>query len=52
MHIFKRLFGRVDGPLLHAMVAGSVIMVISSLGLLYMWHSARAAQLEAVRTEL
>jgi signal transduction histidine kinase/CheY-like chemotaxis protein len=52
MHIFKRLFGRVDGPLLHAMVAGSVIMVISSLGLLYMWHSARAAQLDAVRTEL
>jgi signal transduction histidine kinase/ActR/RegA family two-component response regulator len=52
MHILKRLFGRVDGPLLHAMVAGSVIMVISSLGLLYMWHSAREAQLDAVRTEL
>jgi signal transduction histidine kinase/ActR/RegA family two-component response regulator len=52
MHILKRLFGRVDGPLLHAMVAGSVIMVISSLGLFYMWHSAREAQLDAVRTEL
>ena len=52
MHILKRLFGRIDGPLLHAMVAGSVIMVISSLGLLYMWHSAREAQLDAVRTEL
>jgi signal transduction histidine kinase/CheY-like chemotaxis protein len=27
-------------------------MVISSLGLFYMWHSAREAQLDAVRTEL
>jgi signal transduction histidine kinase/ActR/RegA family two-component response regulator len=52
MYILKRLFGRLDGPLLHAMVAGSVIMVISSLGLIYMWHSAREAQLDAVRTEL
>src|ERR1700733_1596927 len=32
MHILKRLFGRVDGPLLHGMLAGCVIMVISSLG--------------------
>jgi signal transduction histidine kinase/ActR/RegA family two-component response regulator len=52
MHLLKRLFGRLDGPLLHAMVAGSVIMLISSLGLFYMWHSARDAQLDAVRTEL
>jgi signal transduction histidine kinase/ActR/RegA family two-component response regulator len=52
MHILKRLFGRLDGPLLHAMVAGSVIMVIASLGLFYLWHSAREAQLDAVRTEL
>ena len=52
MHILKRLFGRLVGPLLHAMVAGTVIMVISSLGLFYLWHSAREAQLEAVRTEL
>ena len=52
MQILKRLFGRRDGPLLHAMVAGSVIMLISSLGLFYMWHSAREAQLDAVRTEL
>lgn len=52
MHTLKRLLGRLDGPLLHAMVAGSVIMVISALGLLYMWHSAREAQLDAVRTEL
>jgi signal transduction histidine kinase/ActR/RegA family two-component response regulator len=52
MHILKRLFRRVDGPLLHGMLAGCVIMVISSLGLFYMWHSAWKAQLDAVRTEL
>src|ERR1700676_699919 len=52
MHILKRLFGRVDGPLLHGMLAGCAIMVISSLGLLYLWHAARQAQLDAVRTEL
>jgi signal transduction histidine kinase/ActR/RegA family two-component response regulator len=52
MHILKRLFGRVDGPLLHGMLAGCAVMVISSLGLFYLWHSAREAQLQAVRTEL
>jgi signal transduction histidine kinase/ActR/RegA family two-component response regulator len=52
MQILKRLFGRVDGPLLHGMLAGCAIMVISSLGLFYLWHSARQAQLDAVRTEL
>jgi len=52
MHTFKRLFERVDGPLLHGVLAGCVILVISSLGLFYMWHSAREAQLDAVRTEL
>jgi signal transduction histidine kinase/ActR/RegA family two-component response regulator len=52
MHILKRLFERVDGPLLHGMLAGCAVMVISSLGLFYLWHSAREAQLEAVRTEL
>jgi signal transduction histidine kinase/CheY-like chemotaxis protein len=52
MHTLKRLIERVDGPLLHGMLAGCVIMVISSLGLFYMWHSARDAQLDAVRTEL
>jgi signal transduction histidine kinase/CheY-like chemotaxis protein len=52
MHTLKRLTERVDGPLLHGMLAGCVIMVISSLGLFYMWHSARDAQLDAVRTEL
>jgi len=52
MHTLKRLFRRVDGPLLHGTLAGCVVMVISSLGLFYLWHSARAAQLDAVRTEL
>jgi signal transduction histidine kinase/ActR/RegA family two-component response regulator len=52
MHILKRLFARVDGPLLHGMLAGCAIMVISSLGLFYLWHAARDAQLDAVRTEL
>jgi signal transduction histidine kinase/CheY-like chemotaxis protein len=52
MHTLKRLIERVDGPLLHGVLAGFVIMVISSLGLFYMWHSARNAQLDAVRTEL
>src|SRR6202045_337926 len=52
MQILKRLFGRVDGPLLHGMLAGCAIMVISSLGLFYLWHSAREAQLDAVRPEL
>jgi signal transduction histidine kinase/ActR/RegA family two-component response regulator len=52
MHILKRLFARVDGPLLHGMLAGCAIVVISALGLFYLWHSAREAQLDAVRTEL
>ena len=52
MFTLKRLFGRVDGPLLHGMLAGCVILVISSLGLFYFWHAAREAQLDAVRTEL
>jgi len=52
MHILKRLFGRFDGPLLHGVLAGCAIMLISSLGLFYLWHSAWQAQLDAVRTEL
>ncbi len=52
MRILKRLSGRLDGPLLHGMLAGLVILVISSLGLFFLWHSAREAQLDAVRTEL
>jgi signal transduction histidine kinase/CheY-like chemotaxis protein len=48
----KRLLGRSDGPLLHGVLAGSVVMIISCLGLFYFWHAAREAQLDAVRTEL
>ncbi|HEX3397515.1 MAG TPA: ATP-binding protein [Steroidobacteraceae bacterium] len=48
----QRLFRRVDGPLLHGVLAGCVILVISSLGLFCFWLSARNAQLDAVRTEL
>ncbi|HLN48996.1 MAG TPA: ATP-binding protein [Steroidobacteraceae bacterium] len=33
-------------------MAGAAVLSISSLGLFYVWHSARAAQLDAVRTEL
>jgi signal transduction histidine kinase/CheY-like chemotaxis protein len=52
MHKLKCLIGRIDGPRLHGLLAGCAIMVISSLGLFYLWHSAREAQLDAVRTEL
>jgi signal transduction histidine kinase/ActR/RegA family two-component response regulator len=43
MHIAKRLLGRVAGPLLHGMLAGCVVMVISSLGLFYAGIGAFAA---------
>ena len=52
MHIIKRQFQRLDGPLLHGVLAGCVILVISALGLFYLWQSAKEAQLDAVRTEL
>jgi signal transduction histidine kinase/ActR/RegA family two-component response regulator len=48
----KRPYRRINRPLLHGLLAGGAIMVISSLGLFYLWHSAREAQLDAVRTEL
>ena len=51
-HFETPICDRIDGPLLHGMLAGCVILVISSLGLFYLWHSAREAQLDAVRTEL
>lgn len=43
---------RIDRPLLHGLLAGGVVLVIASLGLFYLWHSAQNAQLAAVRTEL
>ncbi len=48
----KRQFRRVDRPFLHGLLAGGAILAISSLGLFYMWHAAREAQTQAVRTEL
>ena len=38
--------------MLHGLLAGAAVLAISSLGLFYLWHSARNAQLDAVRTEL
>jgi len=52
LHILKRLVRRLNRPLVHGILAGVAVLVISSLGLFYVWHSARAAQLDAVRTEL
>jgi signal transduction histidine kinase/AmiR/NasT family two-component response regulator len=43
MHTAKRLLGRIAGPLLHGMLAGCVVMVISSLGLFYAGIGAFAA---------
>src|SRR6185436_6142614 len=39
-------------PLLHGLLAGLAIWLIASLGVFYVWHEARGAQLNAVRTEL
>ena len=38
--------------LLHGLTAGLAVLVIASLGLFYLWHCAREAQLDAVRSEL
>jgi signal transduction histidine kinase/CheY-like chemotaxis protein len=43
---------RIDRPLLHGLLAGGAVLVISTLGLFFLWRSAREAQLDAVRTEL
>jgi signal transduction histidine kinase/FixJ family two-component response regulator len=52
LHILKPLVRRLSRPLAHGILAGAAVLVISSLGLFYVWHSAREAQLDAVRTEL
>jgi signal transduction histidine kinase/FixJ family two-component response regulator len=52
LHILRRLIRRLSRPLAHGILAGAAVLVISSLGLFYVWHSAREAQLDAVRTEL
>ena len=37
---------------MHGILAGTAVLVISSLGLFYLWRAAHEAQLDAVRTEL
>jgi len=36
--------------MLHGLLAGCVIWGVASLGVLYIWHEARVAQIDAVRT--
>ena len=38
--------------MLHGVLASFAVLVISALGLLYFWHSARASHLDAVRSGL
>jgi len=52
LHLLKPLVRRFSRPLAHGILAGAAVLSISSLGLFYVWHSAREAQLDAVRTEL
>ena len=52
MHTLKRYSRRINRPLVHGLLAGFAVWTISSLGLLYIWHAARDAQLDAVRSEL
>jgi signal transduction histidine kinase/ActR/RegA family two-component response regulator len=53
LHILlKRYYRRIKRPLIQGVLAGGAVLLISSLGLLYLWHAAREAQLDAVRTEL
>ena len=49
---WKRPFRRINRPLAHGLAAGAAIWVIASLGLFYLWHAAREAQLDAVQSEL
>ncbi len=52
MHTLKRYSRRINRPLFHGVAAGIAVWTISSLGLFYIWHAARDAQLDAVRSEL
>jgi signal transduction histidine kinase/FixJ family two-component response regulator len=52
LHILRPFVRRLSRPLAHGILAGAAVLLISSLGLFYVWHSAREAQLDAVRTEL
>lgn len=52
LHSLKRQYRRINHPLVHGLTAGAAVLIISSLGLLYVWHAAHEAQLDAVRSEL
>jgi signal transduction histidine kinase/CheY-like chemotaxis protein len=52
VHTLKRYSRRINRPLIHGVTAGLAVWVISSLGLFYIWHAAREAQIDAVRSEL
>jgi signal transduction histidine kinase/ActR/RegA family two-component response regulator len=51
-HRPKAHYRRINRPLLHGILAGTAVLVISSLGLFYLWRAAHEAQLDAVRMEL
>jgi signal transduction histidine kinase/ActR/RegA family two-component response regulator len=50
--MLKANLRRLGRPLIHGVLAGAAVLVISSLGLFYTWSAAREAQLDAVRSEL
>ncbi len=52
MQILKPHLRRIDRSFIHGILAGAAVLVISSLGLFYIWCVARDAQLDAVRSEL
>ena len=52
LHLLNSLVRRLNRPLAHGILAGAALLSISSLGLFYLWHAAREAQLDAVRIEL
>jgi len=52
LQILKAHHRRINRPLVHGILAGAAVLVISALGLFYLWYAAREAQLDAVRTEL
>jgi signal transduction histidine kinase/CheY-like chemotaxis protein len=51
-HRWKRIFRGLNRPPAHGFAAGAAVWIIGSLGLFYIWHAARDAQLDAVRSEL
>ena len=50
--MWGRRSGGLRRPLLYALLAGSIIWSIASVGVFYIWRSAEEGQTAAVRTEL